>query len=200
MYTHQLRLGLTAFPISPRFSPQVIAHLLEKSNATAILVSDPWLRTLALEAIDFLKATESSHQVSQIIWLPQHTDLYQEKPTLQPLPKKEVHHTDPAIMVHTSCGFRLSHTAESSMIWHRFYLAISQSHYMDSRDEHATSICSRCDRFRPLMNCCRPDLLASGSRELAGQVFGAPAIEPFHGIGLMLLFWMVRHPHCLKHM
>ncbi|KAF5372437.1 hypothetical protein D9757_009922 [Collybiopsis confluens] len=152
-----LHLGLLVFPISPRFSPQVIAHLLEKSNATAVLVSDDWLHGLASNAIDILMNSGSKHRISGVFFLPQYTDLYESSSIIKFLPKKEMNTETPALLVHTSCS---------------------------------TSQYPKVIAWTVGMNFQQARGPATGTRELVGKVLGCFAIEPFHGIGLLLLFWM----------
>ncbi|KAJ3809574.1 hypothetical protein EV368DRAFT_69196 [Lentinula lateritia] len=147
-----LQLGLTAFPISPRFSTEVIAHMLEEAQVTKIFVSELWLYDRALDAVTALKARGSSHMIIKIHYLPQFTDLYPNNGILDGasifIPQKELNPLAPALMF------------PQVIVW-----------TVRMNMQHALSA-------------------VIGSRELIGSVIGCPAAEPFHGIGLLLLFWM----------
>ena len=61
-----LRAGYTVFPISPRNSPQAIAHLLNKTGAVHLFVSgDSQLYELACASIKLLQAIEESSAVTR---------------------------------------------------------------------------------------------------------------------------------------
>ncbi|KAF8828375.1 hypothetical protein HHX47_DHR4000484 [Lentinula edodes] len=97
-----LQLGLTAFPISPRFSTEVIAHMLKEAQVTKIFVSELWLYNRALDAVTALKARGSSHMIIKIHYLPQFADLYPNNGIIDGasifIPQKEQNPLAPALM------------------------------------------------------------------------------------------------------
>ncbi|KAK1217855.1 hypothetical protein PQX77_019475 [Marasmius sp. AFHP31] len=93
-----LRLGVIPFPISPRFSARVIAHLMKKARVSHLVVNnDPHLRSVADAAVAL---TYDSAPV-KVHSLPDNEELYSN--TWFPrLPKKTFHHSSPAIIIHSS--------------------------------------------------------------------------------------------------
>jgi acyl-CoA synthetase (AMP-forming)/AMP-acid ligase II len=54
-----LRAGFAVFPISPRNSPEAIAHLLKKTGASHLLVGgEPMLQKLAAASLELLRADD----------------------------------------------------------------------------------------------------------------------------------------------
>ena len=52
-----LRAGFTVFPVSPRNSPEAVAHLLKKTGANHLLVGrEPALQKLATTSLELLRA------------------------------------------------------------------------------------------------------------------------------------------------
>ena len=87
------------FPLSPRFSPAVIAHLLKKSGASYILVNDdPKLQELIQEAVKLLgKGT-----VVAIHKMPYFEDIFLQNSMFEYLPSINLEPSDTAMLVHSS--------------------------------------------------------------------------------------------------
>jgi acyl-CoA synthetase (AMP-forming)/AMP-acid ligase II len=72
-----LRAGFSIFPISPRNSPEAVAHLLKKTGAKYILVGgEPMLQKLANTALELLRA-DGHHEIPSS-HMPHFEDLYPE--------------------------------------------------------------------------------------------------------------------------
>ncbi|KAI0298355.1 acetyl-CoA synthetase-like protein [Multifurca ochricompacta] len=70
-----LRAGFTVFPISPRNSPEAIAHLLKKTEVRHLLVGgEPMLQKLATASLEFLRA--DGHPETPFSRMPGFEDLY----------------------------------------------------------------------------------------------------------------------------
>jgi hypothetical protein len=96
-----LRLGVVAFPISPRFSAAVIAHLLEKTAASYVFVSvERRLHDLARDAV---ASTSSPHGALIICSMPKFQDLYRRDAPFKSLPPKVYDLSSTALIVHSPC-------------------------------------------------------------------------------------------------
>jgi acyl-CoA synthetase (AMP-forming)/AMP-acid ligase II len=70
-----LRAGFAVFPISPRNSPEAIAHLLKKTGACHLLVGgEPMLQKLAATSLQLLRA--DGHSEIPLSAMPHFEDLY----------------------------------------------------------------------------------------------------------------------------
>lgn len=108
-----LRAGITVFPVSPRFSPGVISHLLRTANATHILVSEN-MYDVANQAVEDIKTTPSPqrpHLLPGIVHIPTYQDLYpsDESKTsgvvLLPPHRPEFGKAQPPMILHSSSKF-----------------------------------------------------------------------------------------------
>ena len=100
-----LRLGVVAFPISPRFSAAVIANLLEKTGASYVFVSvERRLHHLAQDAVAVAASSGSLRAVPTVCAMPKFEDLYvtPEAP-FERLPEKVYDLSATALIVHSSC-------------------------------------------------------------------------------------------------
>ncbi|EEB97496.1 hypothetical protein MPER_03173, partial [Moniliophthora perniciosa FA553] len=97
-----LRLGVVPFPISPRFSSRVVAHLLKKAGVSHVLLNDdPCLRVLVDEAVSIVEEEAEGELYIGVHDLPQYEELYVD--TWFPrLPKKTYDQSSPAMFVHSS--------------------------------------------------------------------------------------------------
>lgn len=70
-----LRAGLTVFPISPRNSPEAIAHLLKKTGTSHLLVGGgPTLQKLAAASLELLRT--EGHPEIPFSHMPYFEDIY----------------------------------------------------------------------------------------------------------------------------
>ena len=70
-----LRAGFSVFPISPRNSPEAVAHLLKKTGSNYLLVGgEPMLQKLASTALELLQA--DGHPEIPSSHMPHYEDLY----------------------------------------------------------------------------------------------------------------------------
>ncbi|KAI9459309.1 acetyl-CoA synthetase-like protein [Russula earlei] len=70
-----MRAGLTVFPISPRNSPEAIAHLLKKTGTSHLLVGgEPMLQKLASASLDLLRT--EGHPELPFSDMPHFEDIY----------------------------------------------------------------------------------------------------------------------------
>jgi acyl-CoA synthetase (AMP-forming)/AMP-acid ligase II len=70
-----LRAGFTVFPVSPRNSPEAVAHLLKKTGANHLLVGgEPMLHELAMASLELLRA--DGHPGIPLSNMPNFEDLY----------------------------------------------------------------------------------------------------------------------------
>jgi acyl-CoA synthetase (AMP-forming)/AMP-acid ligase II len=70
-----LRAGFAVFPISPRNSPEAVAHLLKKTGARHLLVGgEPMLQKLAAASLQSLRADD--HLEIPLSGMPHFEDLY----------------------------------------------------------------------------------------------------------------------------
>ena len=100
-----IRAGFTVFPISPRNSPEAIAHLLKKTGARMVLVSgEPVLQKLAAATLEILNKDEDKQDLV-ISTMPQFEDLYTDKVfngDCEPYPSVNYNLDAPAIIMHSS--------------------------------------------------------------------------------------------------
>ncbi|KAG5736033.1 hypothetical protein E4T56_gene18340 [Termitomyces sp. T112] len=99
-----LRLGIVCFPISPRFSSSVVAHLLQKASVTEILVDrhNPRLSQVARNALSELRDTGTPTPLPKLHVLPLYDEIYCDNNCSEPLPKRIYHLSSPAMLVHSS--------------------------------------------------------------------------------------------------
>jgi acyl-CoA synthetase (AMP-forming)/AMP-acid ligase II len=70
-----LRAGFAVFPISPRNSPEAIAHLLKKTGTRHLLVGgEPMLQKLAAGSLELVRA--DGHPEIPLSSMPRFEDLY----------------------------------------------------------------------------------------------------------------------------
>jgi acyl-CoA synthetase (AMP-forming)/AMP-acid ligase II len=70
-----LRAGFAVFPISPRNSPEAIAHLLKRTGTRHLLVGgEPMLQKLAAGSLELLRA--DGHPEIPLSGMPRFEDLY----------------------------------------------------------------------------------------------------------------------------
>ncbi|KXN81895.1 hypothetical protein AN958_03545 [Leucoagaricus sp. SymC.cos] len=172
-----MRAGITVFPISPRFSPPVIAHLLAKNGVSHVLVSpEQHLQELAKEAI-----YEVVHYYPkcepQIIAMLEYSDLYansnyialpiaptnfagfgfcESEVAFEQLPKRHWDLDGVAMIIHSSCS--TSQYPKSIRWTHRIALQ---------------------NTMAPLHS----------KESLCGQIIGCHGIELFHTLGLLFLLF-----------
>ncbi|KAI0045616.1 acetyl-CoA synthetase-like protein [Auriscalpium vulgare] len=73
-----MRAGLTVFPISPRNSPEAIAHLLKTTGTAYLLVSgEKMMQDLAQAALEVLRRDEGARE-PELSAMPRFEDLYTE--------------------------------------------------------------------------------------------------------------------------
>ncbi|KDR72498.1 hypothetical protein GALMADRAFT_158718 [Galerina marginata CBS 339.88] len=156
-----LRLGIIGFPISPRFSAPVIAHLLQKTGATDVFVSleSPRVHQLARDSISLVVSQSNGEKAEEIRIhpVPLFSDIYRKDLPFEPIRKKNYALSSTALIVHSS---------NSSSEYPK---AIPWSVRMQS--QHST-------------------IPAKSSHDLRGVIFSCHSIELFHTLGLFFLFWV----------
>jgi acyl-CoA synthetase (AMP-forming)/AMP-acid ligase II len=98
-----LRSHITVFPISPRFSASVLAHLLKETKATHIIVgSEPLLRQVLAEALGTMNT--KSIVTPDVIEMPTFGALYADRhgSNTELIPSYSVDFDSTAIILHTS--------------------------------------------------------------------------------------------------
>lgn len=99
-----LRVGVVAFPITPRFSAAVIAHLLAKTGISYIFVSaENRMHNLAQDAIAALAESDPTRALPAICSMPKFEDLYFHDFESQRLPPRSYELSSTALIVHSSC-------------------------------------------------------------------------------------------------
>ncbi|KAK7037592.1 hypothetical protein VNI00_011084 [Paramarasmius palmivorus] len=94
-----LRLGVIPFPISPRFSAPVIAHLLQKAGVSHVFLNDDsCLRALVKDAVAI--ATRGRSQI-EVRDLPSYDAMYTDTWPSQ-LPERDYDRSSTAMFVHSS--------------------------------------------------------------------------------------------------
>ena len=99
-----MRAGFAVFPISPRNSPEAIAHLLKKSGARHLMVGgEPMLHKLAATSLELLRVV--GHPEIPVSNMPQFEDLYPRDSShtefkYYPAVKFDLH--APALILHSS--------------------------------------------------------------------------------------------------
>lgn len=96
-----MRAGITAFLISPRFHPMVVAELLRMANPSHILVNES-LRETAQLAFEELARTPQ-HAVPTIIDSPMHRQLFTGDNKFERLPRHSEEFEKRALILHSSC-------------------------------------------------------------------------------------------------
>ncbi|KAI0265422.1 acetyl-CoA synthetase-like protein [Gloeopeniophorella convolvens] len=99
-----LRAGFAVFPISPRNSPEAIAHLLKKTGTAHLLVGgEPMLQRLAAASLDLLR--EEGLPDIPFSTMPQFEDIYPEGPSgseFKRYPKVKFDLDAPSLILHSS--------------------------------------------------------------------------------------------------
>ncbi|THU84226.1 acetyl-CoA synthetase-like protein [Dendrothele bispora CBS 962.96] len=164
-----MRANFVLFPISPRNSPQAVAHLIQKVGVTHMLVGlDQSMQELMARAVEFLK-TEYGYRDDQIpatSMMPLFEDLYLENGTKgkevvekirEEIPLKRQRPEDIQYYSHSSGS-----TAFPQPIPHatRGYLELSVAPYF-------------------------------GEHDLTGKIMSMHAVPMFHTMGMFHLAWVV---------
>jgi acyl-CoA synthetase (AMP-forming)/AMP-acid ligase II len=99
-----LRAGFSVFPISPRNSPEAVAHLLKKTGSNYLLVGgEPMLQKLANTALELLRA--DGHPEIPSSHMPQFEDLYPDDDSdseFENYPKVKFDPEAPSLILHSS--------------------------------------------------------------------------------------------------
>lgn len=97
-----LRTNIPVVPIALINTEEAIAHLLKKTGATNVLVSeDGPTKNLAAAAISRLVKDDPSYQL-KVIPMPRFGEIFRENADFDPLPATTYNYTRPIIYVHSS--------------------------------------------------------------------------------------------------
>ena len=108
-----LRAGFTIFPISPRNSPEAVAHLLKKTGSSHLLVGgEPKFRNLAATSLELLRA--DGHPEIHFCDMPHFGDLYPHDDSdkqFEDYPAVRFDPDAPSLILHSSgqCSVGLCH-------------------------------------------------------------------------------------------
>ncbi|KNZ76905.1 hypothetical protein J132_06813 [Termitomyces sp. J132] len=157
-----LRLGVVCFPISPRFSDSVVAHLSQKAGATHILVDghNPRLFQVARNALVELneqRGVGTQTPLPNLHALPIFDEIYGDYGHFDPLPETSYPLSSHAMLVHSS---------------------------------NSTSDYPKVIPWTVQLILATTTIPANSSHDLSGAVFSCHGIELFHPIGLHFLFWL----------
>ena len=104
-----MRAGLTVFMISPRNSPEAIAHLLRGSGVRHLLVEPTAvMQTLANQSLDLIRASDATDEEKSLEYsdMPVFQELYLEAPqsnlTTGEYPAVKVNMNAPTLILHSS--------------------------------------------------------------------------------------------------
>ncbi|KAF9256855.1 hypothetical protein L218DRAFT_936281 [Marasmius fiardii PR-910] len=157
-----LRLGAVPFPISPRFSPRVVAHVLKSAGVSHVLVnSDEYLCSLVKDAVSLMSVDKDDENTVQICTLPEYNLLYGNS-WYPRLPRKIYDRSTPAIIIHSS-----SSTSD-------FPKVVPWTIGMQMQHSLIPTSANQC------------------AYKLSGAVISCHSIELFHTFGLLFLYWTVR--------
>ena len=99
-----LRAGFTVFPVSPRNSPEAVAHLLKKTGANHLLVGgEPMLQELAAASLELLRA--DGHPGVPLSNMPNFKNLYPHDDSdneFKPYPVAKFDLDAPSLILHSS--------------------------------------------------------------------------------------------------
>lgn len=99
-----LRAGFSVFPISPRNSPEAVAHLLKKTGSNYLLVGgEPMLQKLAHTALELLRA--DGHPEIPSSHMPHFEDLYPDDESdseFENYPTVKFEREAPSLILHSS--------------------------------------------------------------------------------------------------
>ncbi|KAH9955362.1 acetyl-CoA synthetase-like protein [Russula dissimulans] len=99
-----LRAGLTVFPVSPRNSPEAIAHLLKKTGTSHLLVGgEPMLQKLAAASLELLRT--EGHPEIPFSFMPHFEDIYpleSADSTVRYYPEVKFDLNAPSLILHSS--------------------------------------------------------------------------------------------------
>jgi acyl-CoA synthetase (AMP-forming)/AMP-acid ligase II len=99
-----LRAGFSVFPISPRNSPEAIAHLLKKTGSNYLLVGgEPMLQKLATSALELFQA--DGHPEIPSSHMPHFEDLYPDDDSdseFENYPEVKFDLEAPSLILHSS--------------------------------------------------------------------------------------------------
>jgi len=109
-----LRAGFTVFPISPRNSPEAVAHLLKKTGPSHLLVgAEPKFQKLAATSLELLRA--DGHPGIPFSDMPHFGDLYPHDDSdgeFKHYPAVKFDPNAPSLILHSSgqCSVSLPYT------------------------------------------------------------------------------------------
>ncbi|KAG5723111.1 hypothetical protein E4T56_gene213 [Termitomyces sp. T112] len=157
-----LRLGVVCFPISPRFSSSVVAHLSQKAGATHILVDGHNSRLFqvarnALVELNERRGVGTQTPLPNLHALPIFDEIYGDYGHFDPLPETIYPLSSHAMLVHSS---------------------------------NSTSDYPKVIPWTVQLILATTTIPANSSHDLCGAVFSCHGIELFHPIGLHFLFWL----------
>jgi acyl-CoA synthetase (AMP-forming)/AMP-acid ligase II len=99
-----LRAGFAMFPISPRNSPEAVAHLLKKTGTNHLLVGgEPMLQKLAAASAELLRA--GGYPEISVSHMPHFEDLYPRGDSdneFKHYPTVKFDHDAPSLIMHSS--------------------------------------------------------------------------------------------------
>lgn len=99
-----LRAGFSVFPISPRNSPEAVAHLLKKTGSNYLLAGgEPMLQKLANTALELLRA--DGHPEIPSSHMPHFEDLYPDDDSdseFENYPTVKFDREAPSLILHSS--------------------------------------------------------------------------------------------------
>ncbi|KAF9259297.1 acetyl-CoA synthetase-like protein [Marasmius fiardii PR-910] len=155
------RLGAIPFPLSPRFAPRVLAHLIKSARVSHIYVNNnQHLRSVAEEAVVLTSEGEDKSLDVKVHSLPEYDTLYGDTTWSPRLPKRIVDHSEHAIFIHSS-----SSTSDFPKVipW-----------TVRQQVQHST---------------IPTPLNGQNRHSLTSEVISCHSVELFHTIGLLFLYW-----------
>ncbi|KAF5366106.1 hypothetical protein D9757_012692 [Collybiopsis confluens] len=166
-----LRAGMIAFPISPRFSPLVVAHLIDTVQPTHILTNHEG-RQLTQKIMDLVQNLVKPCQLLaptfREIFTPKHENPY------FPRHSRDLH--DIAYVIHSS--------SSSAMFPKTIHCS---AHFMLKNAEVIGQPFRECVWDNNIDN-----QIDYASESLAGKIFGLQGLELFHFVGLAFINWLAR--------
>ncbi|KAJ4469967.1 hypothetical protein C8J55DRAFT_551543 [Lentinula edodes] len=164
-----LRAGMTAFPISPRFTPDVIAHLISAVKPTHIIMNAERAATT-----DQIMRLTNSEDKPIVLPMPTYHDIFCGESNLTPI-NHQRHMEEPAVIIHSSGS---TSQFPKTITWSSlFYLNNAQTIGMIVLLQILTMFKSH------------PDFV---SQNINGKVIGLQSLEPFHSLGICFISWMAR--------
>ncbi|KDR72501.1 hypothetical protein GALMADRAFT_142823 [Galerina marginata CBS 339.88] len=168
-----MRAGVTAFPISPRFSSTVNANLFKESQPAAVIINSA-TETLAKQALEeYAKGCEEPPLLCEF---PSFSSLYPGHDMYDPLPRHVRKMEDISIITHSSSSSSLFPKvifwSSRAILHHGEIKGILVLQYLDQTGLNTI-----------------PDFPV---HQFAGQVLGSFGLELFHSLGMCIFFTMVR--------